>query len=138
MSTKSSDASLLARLDDALMDDIFELSEADLDAEFKEMGLDPAAEVASMRGAIDKAVKAAAKDTLLSARAELVKFKRETPSGAGGVAAGRAVLERIKARDPAMADMMMAARKGKTLSKRDEEGVAEDLADLEKLSKKSD
>jgi hypothetical protein len=64
------DASLLARLDDALMDNIFELSEADLDAEIKELGLDPAAEVASMRSAIDKAVKAAAKATLLSAKAE--------------------------------------------------------------------
>jgi hypothetical protein len=45
-------------------------------------------------------------------------------------------LERIKARDPAMAEMMMAARKGKALSESDEEGVAEDLADLEKLGKK--
>ena len=69
--TKPNDASLLARLDDALMDNIFELSEADLDAEIKELGLDPAAEVASMRSAIDKAVKAAAKATLLSAKAEL-------------------------------------------------------------------
>ena len=41
---KPTDASLLARLDDALLDSIFELSEADLDAEFTEMGLDPAAE----------------------------------------------------------------------------------------------
>ena len=134
--TKPSDASLLARLDDALLDNIFELSEADLDAEIKELGLDPAAEVASMRGAIDKAVKAAAKATLLSAKAELAKFKLEKSGGADDAAAGRALLERIKARDPAMAEMMMAARKGKTLSERDEEGVAEDLVDLEKLGKK--
>jgi hypothetical protein len=134
--TKPNDASLLARLDDALMDNIFELSEADLDAEIKELGLDPAAEVASMRSAIDKAVKAAAKATLLSAKAELAKFKLEKSGGAHDAAAGRALLERIKARDPAMAEMMMAARKGKALSESDEEGVAEDLADLEKLGKK--
>jgi hypothetical protein len=134
--TKPNDASLLARLDDAWMDNIFELSEADLDAEIKELGLDPAAEVASMRSAIDKAVKAAAKATLLSAKAELAKFKLEKSGGAHDAAAGRALLERIKARDPAMAEMMMAARKGKALSESDEEGVAEDLADLEKLGKK--
>jgi hypothetical protein len=135
--TKPNDASLLARLDDALMDNIFELSEADLDAEIKELGLDPAAEVASMRSAIDKAVKAAAKATLLSAKAELAKFKLEKSGGAHDAAAGRALLERITtAPAPAMAEMMMAARKGKALSESDEEGVAEDLADLEKLGKK--
>lgn len=34
--------------------------------------------------------------------------------------------------------MMMAARKGEGLSERDEEGLLEDLADLERLSKRQD
>ena len=135
---KPTDASLLAQLDDALLDSIFELSEADLDAEFTEMGLDPAAEVAKTRGAIAKAMKASAKASIVAAKAELAIFKREQAQGTRDSESGKALLERIKARDPAISEMMMAARKGKTLSERDEIGVAEDLADLENLDRKSD
>jgi hypothetical protein len=136
--TKQSDASQMARLDDALLDSIFELPVADVDAELKEVGLDPSAVAAKMRTAIDKAAKTAAKSTLIAAKADLANFKQKQTGRAGDAASGRAILERIKARDPAMAAMMMAARKGKTLSESDEAGIAEDLADLEKLSRKRD
>jgi hypothetical protein len=135
---KPTDAYLLAQLDDALLDSIFELSEAELDAEFTEMGLDPAAEAAKTRGAIEKAMKASAKAYLVAAKAELAIFKQEQAGGARDAESGKSLLERIKARDPAMSEMMMAARKGKTLSERDEIGLAEDLADLENLDRKPD
>ena len=135
---KPTDAWLLTQLDDALLDSIFELSEGDLDAEFTEMGLDPSAEAARTRGAIEKAMKTSAKASLVAARAELARFKRKQAGDTRGAISGKSSLERIKARDPAMSEMMMAARKGKTLSESDEIGLAEDLADLEKLDRKPD
>jgi hypothetical protein len=135
---KPIDASLLAQINDALLDSIFELSEADLDAEFTEVGLDPSAEAARTRGAIEKAMKTSAKASLVAAKAELARFKREQAGDTRGADSGKALLERIKARDPAMSEMMMAARKGRTLSASDEIGLAEDLADLEKLDRKPD
>jgi hypothetical protein len=138
MSSKRSDASLLTQLDNALLDSIFELTEADLDAEIKELGLDPMAEAAKMRGAIEKGVKLSGKATLAAAKADLKRFKLEQAGGVRDVEAGLAALDRIKARAPSVGEMMMAARKGKTLSENDEAGLAEDLADLEKLSRKPD
>jgi hypothetical protein len=135
---KPTDASLMAQLDDALLDSIFELSEADLDAEFAELGLDPNAEAAKTHGAIDKAMKMSAKASLVAAKSELANFKREQSLSARDGESGKALLERIRARDPAASGMMMAARKGKTLSERDEAGIAEDLADLEKLDRMPD
>ena len=135
---KPTDASLLAQLDDALLDSIFELSEADLDAEFTEMGLDPTAEAAKTRSAIENAMKASAKTFLVAAKAELARFRREQAGDTRGSDSGKALLERIKAQDPAMSEMMMAARKGKSLSESDEIGLAEDLTDLEKFDRKPD
>jgi hypothetical protein len=137
MSTgKPNEERLMARLEAASLENIFELSEAELDAELKELGLDPVAEVARMRGVIDNAAKSAARAGLLSAKAEVARFRQSQPSGSGDPEAGRTLLERIRSRDPTAAEMMIAARKGKTLSERDEAGLAQDLADLEKLSRK--
>ena len=135
---KPREASYLAKLDDALLDSILQLSESELDAELKELGLDPLVEVASMRGTILKAANDAAKATLISAKANLAKFKQRQSATNRDPVAGRELLQRIKSRDPDITQMMMAARKGKALSESDEAQVAEDLVDLEKLDKNTD
>lgn len=135
-SNKPSEASSMARLEDALLEDIFALPEADLDAELEEIGIDPVDASTSTRDAIEKGAKAAAKAGLAEAAADLAAFRRSRGQGASDSASGRALLERIKARDPDVAEMMIAARKGQQLSESDEAGIAEDLADLEKLARK--
>ena len=65
MSTIKPDAtSEMAILENELLDSILELSEADLDAELKELGLDPSHQEALARAALGKGVKAAGKAAL--------------------------------------------------------------------------
>ena len=73
-----------------------------------------------------------------AAKADLAAFRRKNAAAPSDTSSGRALLERMETRDPGMAEMMLAARKGKALSDSDEAGIAEDLADLERLSKKFD
>jgi len=128
----------MRRLDEAILDDISEMSEAEIDADFIDLGLDPAAEAEKTRSAIEAAMKNFAKASLISAKEEVARYKLEQARGARAMGSAKSALDRLRSRDPGFAPMMMAARKGKTLSESDEAGLAEDLADLEKLEKEPD
>ena len=133
--TKPDGLAMLTNLEDGLLESVVELSEADLDSELKEMGLDPSDQAAKIQAAVAKGIRAAGKAKLLAAKGDLEKFKLEKATRQREVVSGRALLERMKSGDPELSKMMMAARKGTALSKNDEQPPAEDLADLEKLRK---
>ena len=135
---KSSQATEMARLEDALLDDLFALSEADVDAELLDRGLDPTAAAERARAAVEEGVKLAGKSTLAAAKANLIAFRRSQGAAPADTEAKKRALERLKAIDPTGAEMMVAARKGTKLSERDEDGLAEDLADLERLDGQED
>ena len=117
------------------------LSDQDLDTELKEFGLDPASESAGGRAAIFAGLKEFQKADLNAAKAELYRFKvrQKAALTTDELAAGRSVFDRMKVGDRDLSSkMMLAARKGEGLSERDVNGIAEDLADLLKLSKDGD
>ncbi len=138
MPKKSGKSSELAQLADAIVDSVMNLSEADLDAEMKDAGLDPAVETAKGRAAIAAGLKTFTKAEMEAAKAELQRHKTGQRLGhtQDELAAARSVFDRMKAGDSDLSSkMMMAARKGEGLSDKDIDGIAEDLADLEKLGR---
>jgi hypothetical protein len=135
---KTAQPSALANLEDAILDSILDLPDDAVDEELRLSGLDPADEVAKGKAAIANGIRLFQKAELASARAELARQKAKQAVGHSSdeIAAGRAQFERMKTGEAN--GLMMAARKGEGLSENDIEGVAEDLADLEKLRKEPD
>jgi hypothetical protein len=133
--------SLYANLEDGILDSVLDLTEAELDSELEELGFNPADREAQARAAVTKGIMAARKVALKAARSELDRFKgrQANTRNPTDVVAGREMFERIKAGDSGLSSkMMMAARKGEGLTENDIDGIAEDLADLQKLGKESD
>lgn len=137
MSTKKPvDASPLSRIDDAFLDNILETSEEDLKAELSEEGLSPDEVLAGLRTLIAAAENECAQARLSKAKAEFASFRDADRPAAhvDDLQLRRERLAAMRARAPAASGMMMAARKGEGLSKRDHEGLLDDLADLDRLS----
>ncbi len=137
-SKKTNPSSPLERLEDALVDTILNISESELDAELREMNLDPNDVAIRTKAAINRGIVAANKASLTRAKNQLAEAKVRlsifTTSRDRAGALER--FEKMKAGDTE--PMMMAARKGEGLSEKDIEGVLEDLDDLEKLEKGDD
>jgi len=132
-------ASSSSHLEDALLDSILEIPESELDNEMKDVGLDPAQQELAVRAAIQKGINLARKGALAAARTGLANLRDRQLDTPRDTEAGRTLFERMKAGDPSVSEaMMMAARKGQKLSESDEAGIAEDLADLDRLSKDSE
>ena len=134
MTKKTTSRDELRRIDDAIEESILNASSADLRDELAAQG-DDAAKVISDIGAIVERAKAnAAKMRFDQAKRELTSFKEKSNVTTFDREAARVRLGTMKSAGPGNApEMMMAARKGKGLSKSDEDGVLDDLAQLQSL-----
>lgn len=137
-SKKTNPSSPLERLEDALVDTILNMSESELDAELREMNLDPNDVAIRTKAAINRGIVAANKASLTRAKNQLAEAKGRLAifTTLRDRAGALERFEKMKAGDTE--PMMMAARKGEGLSEKDIEGVLEDLDDLEKLEKGDD
>jgi len=135
---KSTPRTPLDEIEDAFLEDILASSEEELRAEFVDAGCSPEKVVEQMKARLDAAREECAQARMGDARAGLAAFRREGAVVPLDLARERERLAAMRARAPAAAGMMMAARKGEGLSERDEEGLLGDLADLERLSGKFD
>jgi hypothetical protein len=129
----------LDRIEDALIETILNSSEAELREDMKARGEDPDKCLAEIDSLIARAKTDAAKRRLERAKSALQDWR----AGKGNVVgfdreAARAKFEKIRARDPELAKMLMAARNGQGLSDNDMEGMLEDLAKLERLDGEDD
>ena len=134
MTKKTTSRDELRRIDDAIEESILNASSADLREELAAQG-DDAAKVISDIGAIVERAKAnAAKMRFDQAKRELTSFKEKNNVTTFDREAARVRLGTMKSVGPGNApEMMIAARKGKGLSKSDEDGVLDDLAQLQAL-----
>ena len=126
-------------VEEAFIDCILNMSESEIDAELREMNLDPEKVAIRTKAAIERGIVAANKASLVRARNQLAKAKTTCPflRPQGSRRRARPVRE-DEGRHDLSNRMMMAARKGEGLSEKDIEGVLDDLDDLEKLTKDVD
>ncbi len=130
----------LANFEDAMLENLLETSEEDLRAEVIAEGGSPDALVAVMRARLAAATEECKGLRLAEAKAGLEAFRNgaETKVVTFDLARQRERLNAMRQGDPAASGMMMAARKGLGLSEHDENGLLEDLADLDRLDGASD
>lgn len=137
MSTqKPAPGSPLSNLDDAFLENILEAPENDLRAELIEEGQSPDEVIARTRALLQAAEEECASLRLRSAKRQFAAFQEDGQRTVLSLDRDkqRARLAAMRSGASAAAGMMMAARKGNGLSERDEEGLLDDLADLERLS----
>jgi hypothetical protein len=140
MSKKVTGHEQLQRIADALEEDILNASPAELREELASEGLDEAKVIAEMDAILAEAKKSCGKLRLEQAKAAVAARGSEASN------VSRIDRERVRSKLDAMrsgagenvAGMMMAARKGKKLSDKDEEGTLDDLAQLEALENEGD
>lgn len=140
MTRKNSGRNELQRISDAFDDDILNASPAQLRKLLAEEGLDETKVVAEMDAIFEEAKRSCGKAKLDHARAAIaargseqsnvLPIDRERLRGKLGVMRSGA--------GENMEGMMMAARQGKKLSARDEEGALDDLAQLEAMENEGD
>jgi hypothetical protein len=135
MTTKRTYRDELEKLDDAIDESILAASSSELREELAALGLDADAVVTEMNTVTERAKIVAAKRGLERAKRAVLAFKaRLADVSSEDRDAVRRKLGEMRAGDGAKAsDMMMAARKGKGLSDRDEQGILDDLARLARL-----
>lgn len=131
MTKKPSDMDRLSKIDEAIDQSIIEASEKDLREDFAELGDDFDKAVARVGSAIERAKVSAAKMRFERAKHEVKAFRDQSNVRPLDLARARSLFEGMKTGDTG--DTMMAARKGGKLSERDEDGVVDDLAQLEAL-----
>ena len=137
MSTqKPSPESPSSNLDDAFLENILESPENDLRAELIEEGQSPDEVISRTRALLRAAEEECASLRLKNAKRQLEAFREDGQRNVLPLHRDkqRARLAAMRSGAPAAEGMMMAARKGNGLSERDEEGLLDDLADLERLS----
>ncbi len=134
MTGKRTSKDELGKLDDAIDESILAASSEELLDELAALGMDPDAVVSEIDAATARAKIAGGKRGLERARQAVLAFKARPNISSEDRAAVRGKLDEMRAGDGAKAsDMMMAARKGKGLSDRDEDGILDDLAHLAAL-----
>lgn len=121
----------LCRLADLLVEDIFNMSDAEILQEFKEDGADPDAHAAEMRRIFEKSVIAAKKRRLVAAR----EGARANQSAQNAklpisIADARARLRTVLSSSNAPPHLTFAARNERELSDSDIAGMIEDLQEL--------
>jgi hypothetical protein len=124
----------LRAIEDALIQSIMDASPEDTMAELREQGLDPDACVTLMDKMAAEAVVAARRERLAAAkaRAAVLNSIEGGKIDEGDRAAARQMLANLRA-GHGNAPMMLAARKGIGSSERDDESLADDLAELQRL-----
>ena len=135
MSGKISASEQLRRINDALDEDILNMSPAQLREELAAEGMDEATVIAEMDAILVEAKKNCAKLRLEEAKAA-VAARNSQATIISSIDRARVKGKLNAMRSGAgenVAGMMMAARKGKKLSEKDEEGTLDDLAQLEAL-----
>jgi hypothetical protein len=125
----------MSKIGDAIDESILEASEKDLREDFAEQGHDFDRAVARVGSTIERAKASAAKLRFERAKREAKAFREEGNFRRLDLEKARRRLDVIRTGD--MKDTTMAARKGGKLSERDEEGVVDDLAQLEALENKA-
>jgi hypothetical protein len=134
MTGKRTSEDELSKLDDAIDESILAASSEELLDELAALGMDPDAVVSEIDAATARAKIAGGKKGFERARQAVLAFKARPNISSEERAAVRRKLDEMRAGDGAKAsDMMMAARKGKGLSDRDEDGILDDLAHLAAL-----
>ena len=134
MTKKVTGTEELRRIGDAIDESILNASSEELREELAAQGLDVAKVVAEMDAMTARAKAAGAKMRLEEAKRQLQSFK----AGVSNVSpfdreVARRLLQKMKSGGSESSPVMMAARKGKGLSQSDEEGVLDDLAQLQAL-----
>jgi hypothetical protein len=135
MTKKPSNMDRLSKIDEAIDESIVEASEKDLREDFAEQGHDFDKAVARVGMTIEMAKASAAKLRFERAKREAKAFREGSNFRTLDLEKARRRLDVMRTGD--LKDTMMAARKGGKLSERDEEGVVDDLAQLEALENKA-
>lgn len=131
MTRKPSEFDRLSKIDEALDESIIEASEEELREDFAEQGHDFDKAVARVGSTIEKAKASAAKMRFELAKREMKEFQDRSNITTLDLTKARRRRDDMVAGDAG--NTMMAARKGSKLSDRDEDGVVNDLAQLEAL-----
>jgi len=131
MMKKPSEMDRLSKIGEAIDESIIEASEKDLREDFAEQGHDFDKAVARVGSAIERAKISAAKMKFEQAKHEVKAFRGQDNVRPLDLAKARSRFDGMRV--GGASDTMMAARKGGKLSERDEDGVVDDLAQLEAL-----
>lgn len=129
-SKKPSSREELQRIEDAWIQSVLEAPADEIRAEIKEAGDDPEAYIALADAMLRQAVEHCGRETLERARTELRAFRAKEPQVAS-LEQARAELHAMKRE--ASSPLMLAARKGRGLSERDEEALFRAEAELKRL-----
>jgi hypothetical protein len=128
----------LEHIEDALVDSILDAAGEDLRRELADLGGSADAVIADVDATIRSALAASARRRLQQAKSELAAWRTGQQSTTAEREAAKARLERLRSGQlVADARMMMAARKGGGLSESDEQGLIEDMAELERLEREN-
>lgn len=130
----------LRRVADALDQSVLDASSEQLREELSSEGLEEAKVIAEMDAMLAEAKRVCGKLRLEQARGAVTSYRSQA-SNVSSIDRDRIRKKMNAMRSGAGEDvggMMMAARKGKKLSDRDEEGALDDLAQLESLDKDAD
>jgi hypothetical protein len=135
MTNKRKSIDELRDLSDAIDDSILSASDAEVREELALLGLDPEKVAAEMDAIAQEAKRLAVKSRLARAKDAVSAFRSSSPNASQGErTALRSRLQRMRSGRPGENDgLMIAARKGKEMSRSDEEGALDDLAQLEAL-----
>jgi hypothetical protein len=131
MTRKPSDMDRLLKIGEAIDESIIEASEKELREDFAEQGHDFEKAVARVGSTIEKAKASAAKMRFELAKREMREFHARSNVKTLDLTKARRRRDDMVGGDAGRT--MMAARKGGKLSERDEDGIVDDLAQLEAL-----
>jgi hypothetical protein len=128
----------LERIEDALVDSLLDASGEDLRREIADLGGNADAVIARADATIRSARAASALRRLEQAKSELAAWRTGQRPTTTEREAAQVRLGRLRSAqfDPGV-PTMMAARKSEGLSESDEQGLIEDLAELERLEREN-
>src|SRR5262245_59596819 len=127
-----------ARIEDELIQSILEASDDELREYVSKIGEDPDQIVVAVEATIQRAISTSGQEQLRRAKAEFEAWRGQQ-SGAlfKPPTQGQPILDRLRSANTNV-PMMLAARKGKDLSSSDEDGLAEDYEEAERLERDAD
>ena len=129
----------LLAIEDALIQSILAASPEETLEDLREQGIDPDILLARIDAVGVEAASKARRKRLDDAKARAAAFKAIQGGGSVIAPSSSPKTDRDVLRSRLIASpMMLAARKGTGMSERDEETLAEDLADLERLKREID
>ncbi len=124
-------------IEDAILDDMLALSAEDIAIELQQAGMTPDDTVANFRRAVAEAEAQCGRRRLAAARQGVAALREKQAEVVplDDRQRQRSRLEEMRRQAAGAAGMMMAARKSEGLSHRDEDGLLDDLAHLERLER---